>query len=1440
MIRSAKVGDTQSLFSGHGAAREVRLHIPTGEEAILLPDESFLLQGEYARDGYDLLITNRAGETIRIEGYFALAHPPLLALSNGAALGFETVKALALSDMGPVLAAGPAVPTGGEAGPVIGKVEVMAGSVQARGTDGVTRTLKEGDPIQKGDQVTTGEKSLAKFVMQDGTVFQVGESARALVDNFVYQPEESKGQFAATVLTGTFRYASGQLAQLHGGKHTLIKTPTAEIGVRGSELLGEVVSDGSTTVVHNAGILEISDILGKGVVTLLKPGTATAVHLGAGAPLPVFQAPDALLKHLESQVSDQAINRAREIERQNPDHNLHPDGNKPGDPLTLPGEQSGNVIVDPDKKPVEIAWKDLQSAVKQGGSYAVAESTLAAVTKLDVNSLSFSPNGISFILDNMLFSLGKTELIVTRVNHAPVLPIVTGQTVQEKSGFSLQLGAWSDPDGDAVTLSAHRLGGDALPNWLKFDATTGLFAGTPGSGDVGQVTIDLLAKDSLSATSHQVFTISVANVNDPPMVSRSVVGGVPLAERTVLLAKVSGEYLPQLPDGRSFSFQVPAGTFTDPDLGVDPGEKLTLAAMLVDDLGNVQSWPSWMQFDAASGVLTVNGVTPANTGSYNLKVTATDVAGKSASDTFLVNVRTADSPYVLVEQGFFVDAPVEGLAYASGGMTGTTDANGGFYYRPGDKITFTLGGLVLGEVTMGEVADSSVTLTPLTLATSSGQTNQNIVSNLLRLLQTLDSDGDPSNGITISAATISHAAGLQIDLSLPTEQFANNDQLKSFLTQEQITSLVSEDVARQHFQKTLDEGIGSTFSALPRMLATQDHLFHTLLPQGMFVDPNGETLTFAATLADGTPLPGWLKFSGGSLDFSGTPDAYDVGTRIIRLSATNTIGQTTAKDFELVVKNINDAPHLGSLPGTLTALTGRVFEYALPGTLITDADVVMNTGDKLTVTAAQADGNPLPDWLTFDGESRTFSGVAPDAMENQTLALRLLVKDLANAQAGGDFSVTFRSPLAAPVAGTVPEQQATEKSFFTYTLPAGTFSDPGDTLSYTAAMAGGGALPGWLTFHESTLTFSGKPDQGDVVDLALKVTAKDSVGLTTAVDFSLKVINVNDAPVVSGTMVDQEIHGGKGFLIGLPRDLFHDPDSGDQLTLAATLQDGAALPEWLKFDPSSAAFAGNAPDSLEAGYGVRVTATDRSGVGVSTDFNLTLTPTNHYPAMTGTLPVWTIREETPFTFILPHDLFTDADAGQTITLKADLADGSPLPSWLHFDGATGHFTGTLADYFSNLLAIRLTATDSQGGGGAAVFSVTMENVNDAPILVHLVENGFAIQDRFFTRSLLDAFTDVDPGDHLVAEVVKSDGSALPSWLQYDATTWTLFGTPTVEDVGKLFNLKVTAKDLAGADRSDLFLLLVTPPNEPPQLTTSLTDQLATQGQPFLFRVTDNT
>ncbi|MEO5347547.1 MAG: tandem-95 repeat protein, partial [Magnetococcus sp. YQC-9] len=287
-----------------------------------LPDTDFLLRGEFVRTGDHLLIHKETGEQVLLENYFAQEIRPALQAPNGALLLAETVELLARHDAPVTLVAGPDMYV--EPAPTIGNSTKLVGTVTATGPDGVSRTLQEGSPVHPKDVIKTEKNASVLFKFVDGTEFQLSNQAQAVFDKYQFDPAEKQGAFEATVVRGIFRYHSGELAFQHPGQHSLIKTPTAMIGIRGSELSGEVAEDGSTTVVHTSGILDISDASGRETVTLLEPGTATSVTFGAAAPTPIFRPPAPFLNHLKNNLDFELI-------REHGGDGHKDDGSKPHD-----------------------------------------------------------------------------------------------------------------------------------------------------------------------------------------------------------------------------------------------------------------------------------------------------------------------------------------------------------------------------------------------------------------------------------------------------------------------------------------------------------------------------------------------------------------------------------------------------------------------------------------------------------------------------------------------------------------------------------------------------------------------------------------------------------------------------------------------------------------------------------------------------------------------------------------------------------------------------------------------------------------------------------------------------------------------------------------------------------------------------------------------------
>ncbi|MBI4985583.1 MAG: putative Ig domain-containing protein, partial [Rhodocyclales bacterium] len=73
-----------------------------------------------------------------------------------------------------------------------------------------------------------------------------------------------------------------------------------------------------------------------------------------------------------------------------------------------------------------------------------------------------------------------------------------------------------------------------------------------------------------------------------------------------------------------------------------------------------------------------------------------------------------------------------------------------------------------------------------------------------------------------------------------------------------------------------------------------------------FVDFDGDSLNYIATLADGSALPAWLAFDGATGTFSGVPGNWDVASLDLTVTATDPLGQSASSGFKLDILNAND------------------------------------------------------------------------------------------------------------------------------------------------------------------------------------------------------------------------------------------------------------------------------------------------------------------------------------------------------------------------------------------------------------------------------------------------------------------------------------------------------------------------------------------------------
>lgn len=141
--------------------------------------------------------------------------------------------------------------------------------------------------------------------------------------------------------------------------------------------------------------------------------------------------------------------------------------------------------------------------------------------------------------------------------------------------------------------------------------------------------------------------------------------------------------------------------------------------------------------------------------------------------------------------GYFLDSAVENLRYSTNTHDGVTDAEGSYQYTDFERIEFSIGSIHFPEVDVQEYITPNVYV-------DTGDALQNMVV----LLQSLDIDGDPTNGITISDQAHEAAAHLANDDITSASFIIDNAELFT-LSGSVHTLPVPVDQAMDHLSDTL-------------------------------------------------------------------------------------------------------------------------------------------------------------------------------------------------------------------------------------------------------------------------------------------------------------------------------------------------------------------------------------------------------------------------------------------------------------------------------------------------------------------------------------------------------------------------------------------------------------------------------------------------------------
>ncbi len=233
-------------------------------------------------------------------------------------------------------------------------------------------------------------------------------------------------------------------------------------------------------------------------------------------------------------------------------------------------------------------------------------------------------------------------------------------------------------------------------------------------------------------------------------------------------------------------------------------------------------------------------------------------------------------------------------------------------------------------------------------------------------------------------------------------------------------------------------------------------------------------------------------------------------------------------------------------------------------------------------------------------------------------------------------------------------------------------------------------------------------------------------------------------------------------------------------------------------------------------------------------FEISIDPVNDSPIFSKNLPLEVPEGGTAVisnTVIGAMD--EESDAAEIIfTIDPDLNIPDPLHGQIFLDAVElGHGDSFTMDDVNNTLVtykhddsetsadfIPIGISDPDGGvasdGGFTVFhfNITILPENDVPTVANPMSDQTTRADSPYSFTVPEnTFEDQDPGDSFTYDAYQGDGSALPSWLDFDKDTRIISGTPPLSDKGAVYIIVVEAEDSGEMGVTDDFALEITSP-----------------------------
>ncbi len=311
-----------------------------------------------------------------------------------------------------------------------------------------------------------------------------------------------------------------------------------------------------------------------------------------------------------------------------------------------------------------------------------------------------------------------------------------------------------------------------------------------------------------------------------------------------------------------------------------------------------------------------------------------------------------------------------------------------------------------------------------------------------------------------------------------------------------------------------------------------------------------------------------------------------------------------------------------------------------------------------------------------------------------------------------------------------PVTQATEDQLYTYQVVA---EDPDAEEVLTYALLQG---PAFLSMDAATGLLSGTPQTDEEAgDYTVVIQVSDLNNATDTQTFTLTVVAVNDAPIVSD-IPDQTIDEGQSFTQIYLDNYVEDEDNADS---EMTWTYSGNLQLIVTIDENRVATIQTPDSDWYGSETITFTATDPGGLSGSDAATFTVNNVNDAPVVSD-IPDQTIDEGQSFTQIYLDDYVTDID-----NVESDLTwtySGNQELIVTIDENRVATISTPNTDWYGSE-TITFTATDPGGLSDSDPATFTVNAVNDAPVVSDIPDQTIDEGQSFVSIALDDYVTDVD-------------------------------------------------------------------------------------------------